>query len=51
MHLGKKLVSLEVFKAVELNSVNLLIDTFTYMPGGNLIKFFSEGLLGCFAVW
>lgn len=43
-------MSLEVLNVVELNSIHLLIDTFTYMLGSNLIKFFSEGLLGYF-VW
>lgn len=51
MHLCKKSVSLKVLNVVELSSVRLFIPTFTYMPGANLIKFFSEGLVGFFVVW
>lgn len=51
VHLNKKSVSSEVLNVVELNSIHLFIHTFTYMPSGNLIKFFSGGLVGFFVVW
>lgn len=48
MHLCKKSVSFEVLNVVEINSIHLFIHTFTYMPGDNLIKFFSECLVEFF---